>query len=775
MTSTIHTILLAFLILSLTGLVSFAQPKSVYEKMSLDEILNIDVVVTASKQPEDLFETPLSVTIIKKDDISKSGVTSIPEALRLSPGLIVREITPGNYDIHIRGFDDITKNAYLQLPYNTTTLVMIDNRIVYSYFSGGTSWETFPIDINDVERIEVVRGPASALYGPNAVTGVINIITSHSAKKGMNIFVNGTAGTNQAKNANANIGYNWNDKTKLSFSGNLTERRRFNAEYFDYKTNSYSPIDDLNLTLVAVKDESSREKWTYLEYQEALGAGYDTDISLRKLGGNLFLYHSFSEQSNIDIAMGAQSSQSQKPGFLNFATALSQINSESYYINTRINYNNLNGQVNFHSGQDLSNYKFNSYKFTNIDGNLEYYKQFGDFSLRPGISYKHATYNSPITYDEPFSLTTLNYQFKDEPRTISSYAASLLSEWKPTPKLRIIGAARVDKFNINKYLSINYEFGTTYRINKNNLIRYVYSRANRSPFIFDTYLNSNFKLIVDYSNEYNKDLIAVPIELNIRASKNLKYPTIINQEISWRTIINSHLNLDVELFYSNAKNFVVTNVYREARIIQQLDEFGLVDSLTAMEGKADVIFENFDLKAKQIGATFMINYNPGEKVNVKFYGTFQKTKLSGRTKIEYKTTNIQVSEVNKDNARTLEMISFTNPTQWSEKLTPSFFGGFNFSYEPQKNWNLSTDAYIYTDQRFSDVDFNNLAADYTGDFSSDYMNINANMVLNAKASYKINKGMTSYVTIKNILGKHREFGFADQIGTLYLIGLQWEF
>jgi len=202
-----------------------AQQNEVYNKMTLEELLNIDVVVTASKRPEDLFEAPLSVSIIKKEEIENSGVTSIPEALRLGQGVIVREITPGNYDVHIRGLDDITKNAFISLPYNTTTLVMIDNRIVYSYFTGGTFWEAFPIDINDVERIEIVRCPASALYGPNAVTGVINIITSHALNKGLSIAAMGLTGTNQSKNVNTNIGFNWDNKTRLSFSGNFTERR----------------------------------------------------------------------------------------------------------------------------------------------------------------------------------------------------------------------------------------------------------------------------------------------------------------------------------------------------------------------------------------------------------------------------------------------------------------------------------------------------------------------------------------------------------------------
>lgn len=351
-----------------------AQENKIYSNMSLDELLNIDVVVTASKIPEDLFEAPLSVTIIKKEEIERSGATSIPEALRLSPGLIVREITPGNYDVHIRGLDDITKNVYITLPYNTTTLVMIDNRIVYNYFTGGTLWETFPIDINDVEQIEVVRGPASALYGPNAVTGVINIITTQSNKKGMNASVNATAGSEQAKNASANIGYNWNNTTKLTFSGNFTERHRFNEGYFNFNTGSYTSLDNLSLMLSPVKNSQTLESWTFPDYQEKLDASYDQNLSLSKMGGNIFFYHSFSELSNVDIAMGAQNSQSQKTGFLNLVTALSQIESKSYYVNARVKHENFSGQFDVNSGQDFSNYKFNSYKFTNLDANIEYYK-----------------------------------------------------------------------------------------------------------------------------------------------------------------------------------------------------------------------------------------------------------------------------------------------------------------------------------------------------------------------------------------------------------------
>jgi iron complex outermembrane receptor protein len=750
------------------------QQNKIYNNMSLDELLNIDVAVTASKKPEDLFETPLSVTIIKKEEISKSGATSIPEALRLSPGLIVREITPGNFDVQIRGFDDITKNAYLTLPYNTTTLVMIDNRIVYSYFTGGTFWETFPVDLNDIERIEVVRGPVSALYGPNAATGVINIITSHAARNGMNISANGSAGNHRYKNASANIGYNWNDKTKLSFSGNITERRRFNVEYFDYTTQSYTSIDNQNMLLWSAKDETSTEIWKFKDFQKSLDAWYDEDISLQKFGGNVFFYHSFSEQSIVDISLGGQNSQSQKTGFLNFATALSQVNSSSYYVSSRIKHKNFNGQFNMNTGQDLSNYKFNSLKYTNIEANLEYYIQLNEFSFRPGMSYKHSSYNSPITYVEPFSLTKLNYQYKDESRTMESYAASLLTEWKPTPKLRLIVAARVDKFNINENYSVNYEFASTYRINKNNLVRFVYSKANRSPFIFDTYLNCNFKLNMPFQTEYNKVPIVVPIRINILANKNLKLPSFQSHEICWRTKLKSNLNLDIELYYSTARNFIVSDVYRESHMIQQLNPLNEVDSINSISGDADVIFENFDLKAKQFGASFMLTYNVSDQFSTKLYGTYQKTGLSGRTEIEFNINNINLIDNKEDRTRSIDIKSFTNPTQWSEKLTPSFYGGFYVNYKPGDSWNFSTDAYVYTSQRFIDYDYNNILSDYSGKFTNYHMDINAGMVLNAKVSYRLNKHATAYGTVKNIFGSHREFGYADQIGTLALIGLQLE-
>ncbi|MGC3978729.1 MAG: Plug domain-containing protein [Paludibacteraceae bacterium] len=87
------------------------------------------------------------------------------------PGLIVREKTNGNYDVHIRGNDNMPPKGMFIYSENSISLVMIDGRPVYNYSFGGTFWEALPVDLVDVERIEIIRGPSSALYGPNADFG----------------------------------------------------------------------------------------------------------------------------------------------------------------------------------------------------------------------------------------------------------------------------------------------------------------------------------------------------------------------------------------------------------------------------------------------------------------------------------------------------------------------------------------------------------------------------------------------------------------------------
>jgi iron complex outermembrane receptor protein len=143
-----------------------AQPASPFD-MSIEELGRIRVT-TASRRAENLNTTPAFVHVITAEDIRRSGVTTIQQALRLAPGVEVARNGSNEWTISIRGFSNDLSNKLL---------VLIDGRSVYSPLFGGVFWDVQDTLLADIERIEIVAGPGGATWGANAVNGVINIIT----------------------------------------------------------------------------------------------------------------------------------------------------------------------------------------------------------------------------------------------------------------------------------------------------------------------------------------------------------------------------------------------------------------------------------------------------------------------------------------------------------------------------------------------------------------------------------------------------------------------
>ncbi len=125
-------------------------------------------VVTASRRAQSSLEAPNATTVITAEDIRLSGATSLPELMRRVPGADVMALGVGSANVSMRGFNQRIANK---------VLVLVDGRTEYQDFLGLTLWSSIPIGLEEIERIEVIRGPGSALYGANAMLGVINIIT----------------------------------------------------------------------------------------------------------------------------------------------------------------------------------------------------------------------------------------------------------------------------------------------------------------------------------------------------------------------------------------------------------------------------------------------------------------------------------------------------------------------------------------------------------------------------------------------------------------------
>lgn len=139
--------------------------------LSLNELLSLEIT-SVSKRPQPVSQAAAAVFVITQEDIRRSGATSIPEALRMAPGLHVARIDGNKWAISARGFNG---------RFATKMLVLIDGRSVYSPLFAGVFWDIQDTLLDDVERIEVIRGPGASLWGSNAVNGVIDIITKSAA------------------------------------------------------------------------------------------------------------------------------------------------------------------------------------------------------------------------------------------------------------------------------------------------------------------------------------------------------------------------------------------------------------------------------------------------------------------------------------------------------------------------------------------------------------------------------------------------------------------
>ncbi|MEY2412667.1 MAG: iron complex outerrane recepter protein, partial [Acidobacteriaceae bacterium] len=142
------------------------------KQMSLEELGSVRVT-SVKKAPEEIWKTPAAIYVITQEQIRRSGATSIADALRLAPGVEVARISSTTWAIGMRG---------LQSNFSKSVLVLIDGRSVYTPLLAGVYWDVQDLILENIDRIEVIRGPGGTVWGPNAVNGVINIITKPTSE-----------------------------------------------------------------------------------------------------------------------------------------------------------------------------------------------------------------------------------------------------------------------------------------------------------------------------------------------------------------------------------------------------------------------------------------------------------------------------------------------------------------------------------------------------------------------------------------------------------------
>src|SRR5689334_23682585 len=191
-------------------------------RMSIEDLMNMEVT-SVSKRTQRVADAAAAVFVITQEDIRRSGAASIPEALRLVPGLEVARIDENKWASASRGFNG---------RFDNNLLVLIDGRSVYTPLFSGVYWNIQDVMLEDVDRIEVIRGPGATLWGANAVDGVINIITK-PARSTQSALVTAGGGTEERGTANVRYGGKLNKDTYYRAYG----------KYFNFGPSNYPGTD----------------------------------------------------------------------------------------------------------------------------------------------------------------------------------------------------------------------------------------------------------------------------------------------------------------------------------------------------------------------------------------------------------------------------------------------------------------------------------------------------------------------------------------------------
>ncbi len=692
-------------------------------KLLDEDVLNVKVSI-ASKKSERLFDAPFSTSVITKEDILRAGCVSIMEALRLIPGLVVLEQSNGNFDIHLRGGSNVQRNSLFSVAGNTTTLVMIDDRPTYNYYLGGTFWETLPIDLNDIQRIELVRGPTSAMYGPNAVSGVINIITRLPEQKGWYAVANAQQGSNQTNINNGSLGYKFQDKFSFILSGNAQRRNRTQDTYYNYTQNAYIPL--ANIPQLA-----------------GLGNAYPSpEQAMQKYGYNAFFHYQPREDIKVKASFGAQDSRVQKAYSENFATPLTTSTSKSVYGDISTHYKKISAQFSYQKGTQEEGLGTLGQKwdFQTVDGLIEYEFSKKGLTIEPGINFRQGIYD-----DTPYvDLVQKTGQFNGR-RGIRTVAPFLRVDYAGFLKgrLRLLSAIRVDIFNFPDKPSLSYQVSGNYKVDERNLIRAVYARANRSANIIFTYADRF--LVVDNT---------IPLAIEVVGNKNLALHTMDMIEIGYRSNLTENLQSDLEIFYNHTKNYA-NFLYGDA-------------TSKAVAGTTYVVqpFQtlNIPLVTNQLGVTISVNWVVDKAVNIRPYLTYQRVQL--RNSSPYNNTEKALLAANP----TQNNINSFIGQKETDTGMPAWFGGVIANYEIiPKKLSINLNPYFFTGYTYYSYQ-NPSYADGRGKGD-----ISGKLIVNAKLNFQIVPNTSIFINVRNALNqKTAEFYNTDLMGISLFGGLHFE-
>lgn len=444
-------------------------------KLETDAIGVNDVVITASKRKERVMDAPASVTTIKADKIENTAAVVVADNLKGVPGVDIMPTGLVSQNVTVRGFNNIFSGALL---------TMVDNRIGRVPSLKVNAFQLLPSGNEDIQAIEVVRGPASALYGPNASDGVLHIITKSPLdlkENSAETTLSFVGGSNSVWAPSVRHAQKIGKKFGFKVSGGYMQGHDFPH------SDDREPAEGTLFELGTVKD----------------GTEFIID---KEKDPQFFKRNNFIQKYNIDsrfdFALNKDMDFTLSAGYAN----TSNLELTGLGAAQGINWGYTYGQLKYRWKNLFFNYFVNAsnsgdtYLISQVnDGDPQPYQfqTLADKSMLHGLQLQHNskikdkfdfTYGFDFLYTVPQSEGTIWGRYEDDDN-IGQYGLYLQTEWHPIKKLDILGALRVDyQDRINEFM-LSPRAAIVYKPNTRNTIRATYNRAFSSPSALNTALD----------------------------------------------------------------------------------------------------------------------------------------------------------------------------------------------------------------------------------------------------------------------------------------------
>ena len=499
-------------------------------KLSIQEdILNLKVqsaevhqVYAASRDQEELFKTNVSTHIITANEIKQSGALTLGEALRLAPSLLVKQATNGYYYVSVRGAWGGAMQQSGSSFENTSLLLTINGIPFNNAYQGGIFWETVPVELNDILQIEIVAAPSTVFFGPNASSGVINLVTEEVEETVLRPKVSLQGGLNGNYAHRGSVSFGLSNRLKFRVSGHYNRLARWQEEFYLRSEQRYIPVDSL------------------LYYQSnAQESNVSAEKALHNNGINATVIFRPKEKIHLEAIVSTKESYLQsilQPfgviALTNRDTETSSnvaIRAQTGRFSTNLAYSSANQNLAVgYEGFEVRNnnlfasteYKYRSkYYGLKLGGDIH----FNAFRNRSRLSLVETVYQNRVLLGTTSLLT--NGAFLSQQLDLFNGKSS------------VFGTVRVDRFSATNQFYGSYRVGSTYQIAKVHLIR-----ASASSGVGNTFA-TNYYWYDDTTNTYQTNPDLNPLRTR-------------TYEIGYRVMPRSEITLGATYYRNRSNNFV---------------------------------------------------------------------------------------------------------------------------------------------------------------------------------------------------------------------------